>query len=309
MPAFYTINFCLNQGPDVIPPIVKLTDPKPDTLLSYNATERYVEVYTNEPSDCRYSENSEDTFEEMTLGMTCPSSIQEISPYGYKCSATVPIEKTKTELYFKCKDQPWLEGTENASNRNEMTEPHLLTLEKVSSPIEITTIAPTEDFETNTLFKTLTYSLKTANGGRDHTCFYYTSTDPTEHEFYSTHSTEHSQERQHHVGNHEIFFKCEDETGDSATASTKFEIIYDENQPKVTRVFVQGSQLFLYTDEPSTCFFTNNGCSFTEDEAESMGTGEEHSTPHERGETYYIKCKDEWGNLPSGCSITVSPSE
>ena len=37
------------------------------------------------------------------------------------------------------------------------------------------------------------------------------------------------------------------------------------------------------------------------------GLAREHSTEWNPEFTYYIKCKDNYGNKPGGCSITVKP--
>ena len=86
---------------------------------------------------------------------------------------------------------------------------------------------------------------------------------------------------------------------------TNFRIIRDSSTPQVARVWQDGGKLHVVTTEIAECRYSTDSCRFNWDDGELAGSGMEHIISVIRGDTYYIKCEDEFGNLPSGCSIAV----
>ena len=68
--------------------------------------------------------------------------------------------------------------------------------------------------------------------------------------------------------------------------------------------------LKIITDEESTCVYSIKSCSYDFDDAYVSNNmpydnSTEHSTEWRTDITYYIKCKDIYGNMPSYSSCTM----
>ena len=61
----------------------------------------------------------------------------------------------------------------------------------------------------------------------------------------------------------------------------------------------------MITTEAGECKYSTSSCNFKWEDGEDAGNGEEHTITSTKGTTYYIKCEDEFGNAPSGCSIML----
>ena len=83
----------------------------------------------------------------------------------------------------------------------------------------------------------------------------------------------------------------------------RFRITYDSSSPQVARIYQQGGNIKVITTESAECAYSTTSCSFRFSEGENAGDGEMHTINAVRGNSYYIKCKDEFGNTPSGCSM------
>ena len=138
-------------------------------------------------------------------------------------------------------------------------------------------------------------------------CSFRFSEDGTWIEFFDTFSNEHSQEfTQMLSGLHIIYVRCEDAAGNIAESSTSFKLNLDKNAPKITRVYSYSGSLHLFTDEDAECVYSNENCNFVWENATKMtGLMREHEASWLAGQTYFIKCKDNFNNRPGLCSITV----
>lgn len=101
--------------------------------------------------------------------------------------------------------------------------------------------------------------------------------------------------------------RCEDIlTGETVDREAKFNILIDNEFPKITRVYEQGGMLRVITDEDSQCYYSLSQCNFDIENATTMsGDSLVHDLSFDRDRVHYIKCKDEFGNLPGICSIAV----
>ncbi|MFH1151933.1 MAG: hypothetical protein V1788_02295, partial [Nanoarchaeota archaeon] len=88
-----------------------------------------------------------------------------------------------------------------------------------------------------------------------------------------------------------------------------FTVELDTTPPMAIRAYREGTQLIVLTDEKAECYYTLNTCDFDATNATSMTTAlsTTHKAPWEPGETYYVKCKDTWGNTNPWCAIRVQP--
>jgi hypothetical protein len=109
-----------------------------------------------------------------------------------------------------------------------------------------------------------------------------------------------------YFGENKIYIECKDETGDSARGETEFSILFDGSSPQITRIWQENGKLYLITDEISECSYSIKDCN-SWDEEKTTPEGKKHIIEISRGQIYYIKCRDEFGNLPSGCSVIINP--
>ena len=112
-------------------------------------------------------------------------------------------------------------------------------------------------------------------------------------------------------GEHNLRVRCVDSANNGAEDSIRFRVETDTQNPKITRVYDDGGELVVVTDEPSTCAYSFNSCNFRVDEESVIGIrsasdGIVHSVSFDREKTYYIKCKDLYNNEKSTCDITAT---
>lgn len=300
----YKIETCIYQGQDITPPVITKTEPASNSLLKYNTTSTNFTVYTTEPSTCKWS-LTDDKFNQMINPMACEKDLLKRGLYGYECKTTLSIDSIQNSFYVACQDQPWLEGTEDQSKRVAMTGNTRINLDRVESPIKIDNIAPNEDIETDTTMRTTTLGVQTSAGGQWHTCSYSFSGYETMITFLHTGERGHTQDFNLPLGTQKIYIECEDETGDTARGEANFRVIQDTSAPKIARIFRQGSTIKVITTEEADCRYSTERCNFQFSDGIDMNSGIEHSISSKGGEVYYVKCKDEWENAPSSCSITI----
>ena len=111
----YTINFCVKPGDDSTAPIIISHDPARE-FTAYNATKQEVDVYVNEPAECRWSETDKD-YDQMENNLLCTNGFDDQELRGFKCQGELPIGEGENKFYVRCKDQPWLiEDTGNGNS-------------------------------------------------------------------------------------------------------------------------------------------------------------------------------------------------
>jgi len=299
IPGFFEIGMCVNQGEDVTPPMINGVSPLIGSYLNYASTEQQVTIQTNELSECRWSLQDKD-YEVMENQMTCDSEFKDVG--NYFCFDVLPTENSENKYYIKCKDQPWLEGTDE-ENRNSNQESFEYILNKPKEKLVIDWIEPYEDIETNSHSATVDLKVETGGGGLVHKCYYSFSGYENMTLFYDTFSTKHSQEFNLATGRYKIYIQCEDETGEVVQDKTDFRITYDSATPQVARIWQKDGKVYFITTENAECKYSTKNCNFNFNTADTTGNSENHEINVVKGNTYYIRCEDEFGNVPSGCSF------
>jgi len=299
-PGFYEIDVCVNEGPDRIAPRVASAIPANDGLVGYDVEEIELEIVTNELAECRWSLNDV-SYDLMENDMVCMDLLgSPTSVLGYSCRDSLSADAGT--YYIRCADQPWM----SESERNFNLESFVYTIRKPEERIAIDWIMPDRDFEISTDMTTIELEVATSDGGEFHFCSYSFSGYDNMIEMFETGNDDvHSQILNRATGRNEIFVECYDETGDFVRSSAEFRIVQDSSSPVVARVWQNGGRLHFVTSKDSECRYSNERCSFAWEEGEMAGSGEEHSFGVVRGKGYYIKCKDDFGNMPSGCSVEV----
>ena len=316
----FVFSFCVEKGPDVTPPIIEGTSIKNEMPIQYGLNETPLEVYVNEPAECRWSRLDLD-YEDMENEMSCDTHVYEMNNnFLYKCKTTLTGLRDYEDniFYFRCKDQPWLKGTENENDRNVNRESYKFIL-KGSRQLTITQAEPNNiTIKGAGTLATVYLQLVTENGccNGDAWCSYSLTTNEEDYILmYETSGYKHRQRLDLPSGQYTYYFQCTDLGGNSAWTNVTFNVEIDNAPPKVVRVYKSGDKLKVITDEKATCSYSNNDerkCNFKIEEGTNMPYS--NSTEHVaqwKEENYYIKCKDINGRepAPDECSIIVKPQE
>ena len=304
-PNFYLVSTCVNQGPDVTPPVVRATFPKSGDKISFDSLIQRINIITNELATCRWDSN-DISYDLMTNSLKCTDRFARPSTIlGYSCSGEVPAPNTENNFYIRCKDQPWLA---NEEERNPMTQGYHLLLNKPTSKIKIDSVSPKGEIITQTDQTSIELEIITSGGGDYHACSYSFSGYENMIELFETGADRiHKQPLSLSVGKRDLYVECFDETGDTAKSQTNFTLIKDELNPLIARIWQEDTgELYFITTEIAECRYSESSCSFVFENATLTGKGLFHIIDAIKGRNYFIKCRDEKGNVPSDCSIEAA---
>ncbi|MFH0936344.1 MAG: hypothetical protein V1815_01540 [Candidatus Woesearchaeota archaeon] len=289
----YYIQFEVDKGPDLTPPIIEATSIINNGYLSANTTSTNLKIYLNEPAQCSWSQFDAE-YEKMTNAFTCVDSGFDVSNiyYGlYQCSTTLTgLTNKDNEFFFRCKDR----------SNNINSESYKFTL-RGSIPLEISSIGPSGNIkESNVTLKVIT-----ARGAEDGKaiCGYSLQDISFENmvQFLTTNANYHEQPfNLLQEGAYTYYVKCFDIAGNIASTSTTFNVLVDRTGPRLKQLYTQTNILHITLDETSTCKYSNTG-TFNYDTQGNPMTNE-NSLDHEAtldSKVYYITCIDEFNNKNS----------
>jgi hypothetical protein len=310
----FVFKYCVSDEPDTTPPTIELTNPINGMPVQSGRTSQDIEIYTNKPADCRWSHNDED-YETMAGAMTCSQSITEMNAnMFYKCTTTLTGLKDSTEnkFYFNCKSYPL-----NAeADRYKMSTNYVYKLIG-TRPLVLDSISPVS----GTVLKDATESVKVTlaaktsagyNNGAAKCYFKKTSeSDKSYVLFMDTNSYQSSQDLWLPSGSYKYTINCCDLGGNCATKETSFTVDTDFQPPIIARAYNEGGSLQIITTESAECVYDTTSCSYTFEDGLSMTSsdGINHFTEWNTDSSFYVKCKDEFGNqpVPDGCSMVIRP--
>ena len=308
----FVIKFCVEKGPDVSPPKIEATSINNNMPVQAGLKEAIIDVYVNEPSECKWSRTDQD-YDNMDNEMECADSIIEMNNmmlYTCKANLTGLVDKTENKYYFRCKDQAFAEE----KDRNENKESYAFTL-KGSRELLITDVKPANNeiiYGTGNAIN-ITLEVETQYGCCEGKawCYYYTSDEEKKILFFETDKAIHKQRLDLPEGEYTYNIQCVDLGGNANTTSRKFTISIDGKAPVVTRAFKEGNELLIKTNEKANCYYNFGTCNFDIDKNEGikMTTLDylSHSADWNVKDNYYIRCKDVYGNTPGEgkCSIAL----
>jgi hypothetical protein len=309
-PTEYVIDICVKSGPDKTAPYITAINPENNALLRNNQISQDVSIFVNEPANCKYSKQDKN-YTALENSFLCDNDLEAQQTLGWMCGANFAnLTKGENKFYIRCKDQPWLDGTVNSSNRNENSQSYQYKLIVSENPLSITRIIPNGTIKVGSEPVTVDLEVDTSGGAENGkaVCSYQWGGGWIV--FLNTVSNSHSQPGLNLLGgNYEIPIKCEDIAGNIAEETASFSIDVDKAAPKIVRVYNSASSLYLFTNENSECAYSNmqKNCNFMFENGTQMDGGftQEHFTGWDTSMPYYIKCRDAWGNEPSSCSIRV----
>jgi hypothetical protein len=313
----YAISFCVSKAPDTTPPIIEGTSILQNSPVRYNADAVPIEVYTNEPADCKWS-RLDKAYTDMENAMTCSSDPGQINAdLLYTCSGNLAGIKNMeaNTFYFRCRDQPLADD----ADRNTMSQSYKLDL-RGSRDLNVKSIIPNGTIFGSTTTIPVNIEVETMQGSDEGKSICYFSTEKDNLDSYikmfETNDVVHTQDLQLTSGSYEYFVRCVDAGGNTAVNSTKFEVKVDKAAPSVTRVYKELDALKIVTDEDAECSYSIQNCAFNFADGLKMIYNPITSknmlfAPWKTSLTLYVKCKDNYGNEPSSaeCSIVASPVE
>jgi hypothetical protein len=315
----FVFNFCVQKGPDTTPPIIESTSINNNGYVRYKVDSVPIEVYTNEPAQCKWSRVDKD-YKDMENSMTCASNIAQINKdLSYTCSGNLTSIKNSeaNNFFFRCKDYDDGIGFGN----NEMQQSHKLTLIG-SQPLKISAFAPNGTIRGNTEVVPVTLEVKTLNGAEEGKALCYYSTTGLTDSYYpmyesNSYVSRQTQDLQGSSGgtNYRYYFRCIDAGGNSDSADTSFTLFVDKDAPAITRVYKEvPDALKIVTNEEAQCAYSLINCDFNITEGQQMvnvnGNATVNAAEWKSNAMYYIKCKDSYGNNPGNyCSMIVNAAE
>ncbi|MBT5215226.1 hypothetical protein HOM13_00655 [Candidatus Woesearchaeota archaeon] len=317
----FLIKFSTKDEPDRQPPIILSTDPLSGSSVAYDINQTPVILYMNEPVEtCRWS-NQNVPFEQMNLnnsflcgcdsgetnactGTSPPQQGEELCNYldenglfvydDFECVGLLEgIQPEQENTYFiSCVDIEKNDGT----GCNYFPSSYEYTLSG-SSELEIISMEPENGTYYTSMFDLRVVTMGGADNGNA-VCYYNGV------EFFNTGGSTHVQPQNRTAGTYEYEISCEDIAQNTADDLMSITIYVNSYPPVVENLYSQNGNLYLITDEPSTCEYSVESSSF------SIGNGfemtgvlvKEHSLTFNE-DVYYIKCYDSFMNI--GSTITV----
>ncbi len=277
--ADYLIKFNAKAGKDLTPPMILESSIKDNAVIAGDST--LFSLTINEPATCKYSSANID-YEKMENSMACNSDSSSTSPSAvFSCSSTLAVKEGPNEYYFRCKD------TKGNANQDSFK----LTLTG-SGKLTITSTSPSGELDTNKV----TIEATTEGGSNNgiSTCSY--TLDGKTGQFKNTNSASHSSELpQLKLSSYSIPISCEDDVGNSASATINFKVTRDVTPPSLMFLYKQDTTLIITMDEPSACEYSKNDFSFGAG-TKMDGTDKEHTLNIESGK-YHIICADQNDNI------------
>jgi hypothetical protein len=282
--------------------------------VQFEVDEVPVQVFVNEPAECKWSRQDKG-YEDMENELDCSIDVSQVnSDLLYACSGDLTgiQDRAANEFFFRCKDQPGAaEG-----DRNVNVQSFALVLQG-SRPLNILEATPSnETIVGSTQIQAVELFVRTDDGaaeGRAICAFSPSGVEGSFVTFFETDSHEHRQSLDLVSGNYEYTVRCIDAGGNAVEAVLEFVVDLDEEAPVVTRAYKESDGLKIVTDEDAECKYSLDSCNFVFAEGLAMihnpaSLKTTHFAKWDGGQSYYVKCQDEFGNEPSPneCSIVVS---
>ena len=307
----FAVRFCVEAGPDTTPPEIMGTSIANNMPVKYNQSNVELEVYVNEPSECKWSREDRG-YEELENSMVCNKNVWEMNNNNvYTCKTTLTGVKDRQENVFwvRCKDQPWA----NESERNKNQQGYKFTLAG-TEPLNIIDIKPNGTLYGSTDVVSIWLEVETANGYRNGNAVCYFSDTKSEAdyiEFADTGSSMHKQRLDLIEGGYKYYVKCLDLGGNRDDNETEFRVEVDREAPVIARVYREDEVLKVITIEDSECRYSIQSCNFKFEDGIDMPYANQttHAAEWKTENTYYIRCSDRYNNqpLPNSCSMIVRP--
>jgi hypothetical protein len=323
----YTVNFCMNTGPDETPVEHGYTifNPMNNGVLKFEERGTNLTMWINEPAECKYDKVENKGYNDMSSSFVCNDNLGGRELRGWPCYTNLENLGNTNDIFIKCKDQPWKIG-ENASQRNVNTEDLKYTLRLSESELSIDSISITHD-ERKTILNQdsrtdisgggtnfeVKVGVETSGGSNNGEALCSYESNGNFIPFLNTNKNTHDQEFRLLSGDYDVSIKCRDSSGNEAEGKRDFKLNIDTSPPRIIRAYHQSGNLNLITDEQAKCYVSYDNvkqCGFSFNNLSSITSTfkKEHSIKWDTEKTYYVKCEDLFGEINPTCAIKVNPS-
>ena len=307
----YVINLCVVPADDVSPPVINKFIPESSGFAGFNATEKFVQFYTNEPAECKWDILDRE-YDSMENNVLCRNEIVDVTANGWSCTTNLQVfNENEKDYYFRCKDQPWLSADDDNANdakRNVNTQSTIYKLKKSIEELKISFISPNDETITSGLEPvSVKLEIHTEGGVNGNAlCGFAFTNNGNFIDFFETGGNVHKQTFSTlFKGDYDINLMCKDAAENLAKGNSRFNIKIDKDGPLITRAYEQPlGTLRVITNENSECAFDFNNCNFNFKNGSLMsGTDFKHTTDLEKGKTYHAKCRDNFDNIGTCLAI------
>ncbi len=306
----FVFKYCVDKGPDTTPPLIVATSVPNNMPISFNQSQLNLQVYVNEPAECKWSHNNRD-YSSMENSMTCETGVGNANAQGlYTCAATLTGMKDRVEnkFYFRCKDKPF--AADNDRNVNAESYEYAVI---GTQPLVINSAIPNgTTIKDATAAVKVTFGVKTSAGFSDGkaNCFYSNTGQDSDYvQFFDTGKNSHKQDLFLPAGNYTYFIRCIDLGGNKDDKQISFGVESDHSPPAVVRAYHEETFLKLITNEEAKCVYDIVDCNYQISDGTPLTDvdGKNHFTSWDIKSNLYVKCQDKYGNqpLPNECSIVV----
>jgi len=321
--ANFVFKYCVDSGPDHTAPNIIGTNLNSGEPIAYDQGTLDLELYVNEPAECKWTYDKDKSYEQMEGNMQCSNNVLEINAQMvYTCTTTLQGIQNRQEnkFYFKCKDQP----QSPEADRNVNTEGYPFVVIG-TQPLSLDFVGPNGTIKDSKDSVKVTLLAETSAGydEGDAECYFSESCHKTsgsktdfDHFYYEEGISSHSHSHDLHIpkGTYQCVIKCIDRGGNTDSKEFSYKIETDKTPPEVVRAYHEDAFLKIIINEAGKCVYSLNGCNYLfEPDGLPMSDydGKEHFVDWDTDKTYYIKCEDEWGNqpYPNECNIIVRPFE
>jgi len=318
----YSVEMCVSEIPDLTAPALKGFSPEKGKKLKYNPKNLSLDVYTDEPAECKWG-SSAMPYGEMPNKMGSSGEFEYSK--GYLNSGEITgLMKGQNNYYIACNDTSGNIGkfeynieVLSSMNESEFIEEHGLQISS-SSPESGKTIS------TNERPATVEIKVQTKEGINEGNAVCKYSFEKKSwskmYDFEKSYDTVHTKDfnLMTQSGNYSVNVVCQGfpEGISRANTTINFTLDIDNKGPKIDYTFDSG-KLTVTTDEPAKCSYSPKKCNeFSVKEGNEFDFGYNFVTEQKadwdpRWEGYSIKCIDELEN--TNCTqygeVSVEPPE
>lgn len=308
--AEFVVQIRAKEGPDLTPADLRRFYPETNSYLKQGTNSTEVILYLNEPAECRFDYeydalSGSEGYDELRHKMFCSTDKSSAFFGEWRCFANLEnLTEGLNNLYFRCKDQPDLEETENYPRNTNLASKNYK-LNVCSNGLEISLLNTDRLIEE----KNFTLSVSTSGCLGDAVCsFRMQNYSSLYSNFFETGKRVHSQLLMLPQGEHLIDVMCEDESGNIANQTFKFTVYFDDVPPQILRVLNLDGNINLITDEDAECMYGTNksiACGFDFNSNTLSYLSKEHKFKSNPLEMYFIRCRDKKLNVVQSCSAII----
>ncbi|HIH14813.1 MAG: hypothetical protein QT08_C0009G0060 [archaeon GW2011_AR17] len=266
------------------PPTFKDISPASGSQVASDSLSQAVTYYIDRESQCKYSSNEGESYEQMTNKGNCLAPSGEDQIGYYSCDFSIPLQDGTTTMYFLCQD----------SYGNTQTEAIQWYVSK-SEALEITQSSPSGTLYTNDVVLQV-YTGGGADNKGSSVCS-YGENGRSSGRMSLTGGGYHEQKLIKEKGNYIFAISCVDSIGNTVLSEIAFTVDKDESAAEIESVYYLGNTLYVITNEASSCQWNTEAFSYGGGSAMGGTASTDHSLSiTDISQGYTIVCIDAYGN-------------